>query len=104
MLSSKDFSVILQSCYERPDPRLGMLYLSLLFILLALGLQIGGEAEDEEQDRKLAKRYCSLSRVAVTKFVYDCISNGPPSHDDLLGVSKCLVSVLCIFSLDHPFD
>ena len=87
--------MIMQSCYGHPDPRRSNLFLSLLFIVLAMGIQIGRPDEDFEHETKLANRYYSLARVSVTKFVFDSVSSGSPSQEDLLSATKCLVRAPC---------
>ena len=82
----------MQSCYGQPDPRKRNLYLAFIFIIFAMGIQIGAPDMRYGSEMKLAKRYYTLSRVSVTKYVYDSVSSGSPTHEDLLSATKCLVS------------
>lgn len=94
MLTPHDFDSILQSCYSQPDLRKSNLYLAFIFIILAMSIQLGRPEVQCGDEMKLAKRYYTLSRVSLTKFVYDSVSNGSPTHEDLLSATKCLVREL----------
>lgn len=96
MLTHRDFTLLLESCYSRLDPQHGMLNFALLFIVCAMGYQIDDSSADEDRDVKMARHCFSLSRVALVKYAFDLVGSGLQDHDDLLRIAKSLVSIFSI--------